>query len=61
MNILEWSCWVADSIGRRNTLCLFDYGTGFVIQGGAQCEAAPADSTMPARWAVAGEGGRLFQ
>ena len=32
---------------------LFNYGTGLVIEGGAQPDAAPADSPMPARLAVA--------
>lgn len=32
---------------------LFNYGIGLVIEGGAQPDAAPADSPMPARLAVA--------
>ncbi|KAB0325490.1 DUF3396 domain-containing protein [Janthinobacterium sp. PLB04] len=32
---------------------LFNYGTGLVIEGCAQPDAAPADSPMPARLAVA--------
>lgn len=34
-------------------LGLFNYGTGLVIEGGAQPDAAPADSPIPARLAVA--------